>query len=109
MKPLREWSRSTLMLVAIGGLLLIGYLGGCFGTDAIKVQQGEAISIALEQIDFVPEGTETRLGRHGFENRPVWAVLFWVADPTADDGFERRTVVEVDGTTGEVQSIVSDE
>ena len=108
-RPLREWSRPLLVLAALGVLLLIGKLGGCFGEDSLEVSREHAVEIATTELDFEADLVEVTFGRQGFGSRPVWAVLFAEVDESAEGGFGRRLVVEVDATSGEVRRVVRDD
>lgn len=106
MKPIRNWSRSTLMLVGLGAFMAFGLWNGCLGaTSALDIQEDEAIWIAREEIDFIPELVEARFGRQGFASQPIWAVLFAVPSATEPDVFEHRVVVEVHASSGAVLRI----
>ncbi len=110
MKPPTRWSRPAQMMAVLGLLLVIGYLGGCLGQDQVTITEAEAVEIARAEIDFEPTEVSTKFGRSGFGSQPVWAVLFLVlsTDPDDPDGFEHRTVVEIDATNGEVNLVRSD-
>ena len=111
MKPPTRWSRPAQFMVALGLLLMVGWLNGCLGQDQVTITESEAVEIARAEIDFEPTEVSTKFGRAGFGARPVWAVLFLVlsADSDDPDGFEHRTVVEVDATNGEVNLVRSDD
>ena len=94
-------ARNVFILLAV--ILIVGYLGGCLGKTT--VDRDEAIRIAREQIDFVPEQTNAELGRQGFPPKAVWGITFWIEAKDGGDGFERRTAVEVHADTGEILRI----
>ena len=103
-------ARNVFILLAV--VLIVGYLGGCLGKTTLD--RDEAIRIAREQIDFVPERTNVELGRQGFPPKAVWGVTFWIeakdggeAEERGDE-FERRMAVEVHADTGEILGIHSD-
>ena len=97
-------ARNVFVLLAI--IIVAGYFGGCLGKTS--VDSDEAIRIAREQIDFVPDQINAELGRQGFPSKPVWGITFWTEPKDAGDKFERRTAVEVHAGTGEILRIHSD-
>jgi len=103
-------ARNVFILLAV--ILIVGYLGGCLGKTT--VDRDEAIRIARQQIDFVPERTNVELGRQGFPPKAVWGVTFWIEAKDGGeakdrgDEFERRTAVEVHADTGKILRIHSD-
>ena len=103
-------ARNVFILLAI--VLIVGYLGGCLGKTT--VDRDEAIRIARQEIDFVPERTNVELGRQGFPPKAVWGVTFWIEAKDGGeakdrgDEFERRTAVEVHADTGKILRIHSD-
>ena len=106
MTPIRQWSTAGKVLIVLAIVLIAGYFGGCLGKTA--VDRDEAIRIAREQIDFVPEQTNAELGRQGIPPTAVWGITFWIEAKDGGDGFERRTAVEVHADTGKVLRIHSD-
>ena len=76
MTPIRQWSMAARVLVVLAVVLVISYLGGCLGGTGIPGD--EAVRIAREQIDFVPQHTNAEFGRKGFPPTAVWAVTFWI-------------------------------
>ena len=103
MNLFRNWSRAAQIFLVVMLVLVIGYLGGCLGGTGIAAD--EAVRIAREQIDFVPEFTNTELGRKGFPPTGVWGVTFWIEAKGEDGGFERRTAVEIHADTGVVLEV----
>ena len=97
-------ARNVFILLAI--ILIVGYLGGCLGKTT--VDRDEAIRIARQQIDFVPEHTNAELGHQGFPPTNVWGITFWIEAKDGGDGFERRTAVEVHAKTGAILRIHND-
>ncbi len=106
MNPIRDSSTAAKMFIVIFIILIVGYFGGCLGKT--EVDRDEAIRIARQQIDFVPEQTNAELGRQGFPPKGVWAITFWIEAKDGGDGFERRTAVEVHADTGEILRTHSD-
>ena len=94
-------ARNVFILLVV--IIAAGYFGGCLGKTT--VDRDEAIRIAREQIDFVPEQTNAELGRQGFPPKAVWGVTFWIEAKDGGDGFERRTAVEVHADTGGILQI----
>ncbi len=97
-------ARNVFILLAI--ILIAGYFAGCLGRTTIDGE--EAIRIARQQIDFVPDHTNAELGRQGFPPKPVWGITFWIEAKDSGDEFERRTAVEVNADTGKTLRIHSD-
>ena len=103
-------ARNVFILLLV--ILIAGYFGGCLGKTT--VDRDEAIRIARQQIDFVPERTNVELGRQGFPPKAVWGVTFWIEAKDGGeakergDEFERRTAVEVHADTGKILRIHSD-
>ena len=106
MNPIRDSSTAAKMLIVLAIVLILGYFGGCLGKTT--VDRDEAIRIAREQIDCVPEQTNAELGRQGFPPKAVWAITFWIEAKDGGDGFERRTAVEVHADTGKILRTHSD-
>ena len=105
MKPVgSSKARNVFILLAV--ILIAAYLGGCLGKTTLD--RDEAIRIAREQIDFVPERTNVELGRQGFPPKAVWGVTFWIEAKDREDEFERRMAVEVHADTGEILRVHSD-
>ena len=103
-------ARNVFVLLAV--ILIVGYLGGCLGKTT--VDRDEAIRIARQEIDFVPERTNVELGRQGFPPKAVWGVTFWIEAKDGGeakergDEFERRTAGEGHADTGEILRVHSD-
>ena len=103
-------ARNVFVLLAV--ILIVGYLGGCLGKTT--VDRDEAIRIARQEIEFVPERTNVELGRQGFPPKAVWGGTFWIEAKDGGeakdrgDEFERRTAVEVHADTGEILRVHSD-
>ena len=106
MKSIRQWSIAAKMFTGLAILMVVGYLGGCLGgTD---ISDDEAVRIARAQIDFEPEEHKARLGNQGFPPTAVWGITFWIPAADGEEGFERRTAVEVDADTGVVIAVRRD-
>ncbi len=106
MNPIRNLSTAAKMFIVLAVIITTGYFGGCLGKTT--VERDEAIQLARQQIDFVPEQTNAELGRQGFPPKGVWAITFWIEAKDGGNGFERRTAVEVHADTGEILRIHSD-
>ena len=94
------------MFIGLAVLLVAGYFGGCLGKTT--VDSDEAIRIAREQIDFVPDQINAELGRQGFPSKPVWGITFWIETKDGEGEFERRTAVEVHAANGKILALHSD-
>ncbi|MEE2768522.1 MAG: hypothetical protein VX833_04850 [Actinomycetota bacterium] len=105
MKPVGS-SRARNVFIVLAILLVAGYFGGCLGRTSVG--SDEAIRIAREQIDFVPDQVNAELGRQGFPSKSVWGITFWTEPKDGEAKFERRTAVEVHAGTGEVLRVHSD-
>ncbi len=105
MKPVGS-SKARNMFILLAIIIIAGYFGGCLGKTS--VDSDEAIRIAREQIDFVPEQVNAELGRQGFPPKAVWGITFWIESKDGGERFERRTAVEVHAGTGEILRIHSD-
>ena len=103
MTPIRQWSMAARVLVVLAVVLVVSYLGGCLGGTGIAGD--EAVRIAREQIDFVPQHTNAEFGRKGFPPVAVWAVTFWIEAEGEDGGFARRSAVEIHADTGVVLAV----
>ena len=55
-------ARNVFILLVV--ITAAGYFGGCLGKTS--VDRDEAIHIARQQIDFVPDQINAELGRQGF-------------------------------------------
>lgn len=106
MKGIRQWSMPAKMFIVLFVVVVVGYLGGCLGRTVVS--GNEAVRIARAEIDFVPEETNAELGRQGFPPRAVWGITFWIPAADGEEGFERRTAVEVDADTGVVIAVRRD-
>ena len=112
MNPIRNSSIAAKMFIVLAVIITTGYFGGCLGKTT--VDRDEAIRIARQQIDFVPEQTNAELGRQGFPPTAVWGITFWIEAKDGGeakergDEFERRTAVEVHADTGKILRIHSD-
>ena len=108
-RPIRKWSRSTLMLVVVGAVLAIGVWTGCLGaTSSLDIQEGDAVRIAQEEIDFTPEIVDSKFGRKGFPGQPIWQVYFAVPSATETGVFEHRVMIEVHANSGDILSVNQD-
>ena len=104
--PIRDSSIAAKMFIVLAVIITTGYFVGCLGKTT--VDGDEAIRIARQQIDFVPEKTNAELGRQGFPPTAVWGITFWIEAKDGGDGFERRTAVEVNAKTGAILRIHND-
>ncbi|MGH3035275.1 MAG: hypothetical protein ACRDON_12090, partial [Gaiellaceae bacterium] len=85
-------------------MLLLAFLASrsCASRDT-EVDHDEAVEIAKEEVDFVPERVVVRFVPRGLESRPYWAVSLSTLDE--EGNFERIVVVLVNGRTGEVEEV----
>ena len=63
----------------------------------VRIEQEQAIELALPRAGFEPERTQIRLVRQGLNGQPFWAVSFSDA--------ERVTTVRVDANTGAIAAV----
>ena len=100
---IRNISRPAKVIIGIGLVIVVFWLLGPLRSDrGVNVSQETALSIARDQVDFVPTHQAVRLIRQGFDNQPVWAVQLAIPIEGTDRQFHELTIVEVDATTGEV-------
>jgi hypothetical protein len=103
----KSLTRPSKVLLLLGAsLLLLAYTGFLRADSGLQVSASEATDIAEERIDFVPEETQVRLIRQGFNLRPVWAVSLAIPIEGTSE-FERLATVEVDAVTGQVLRVVA--
>jgi hypothetical protein len=80
--------------------------------DQIKITQDEAVALAKQQVDFVPENTQIRLLRQGLDRRPTWVVSLSIPkgpEGPNPDRFERLALVRIDATNGKIDSVQEQE
>ncbi len=109
MERLRAVPGRTKLLVIVGVVLLIVLVTGrCSGVD-IAEERAIAVAEAALAADpgaFTPERTETKVLRQGFPPRPMWVVVFTVADPGGGaEDFLHHAAVWVDASSGDVREI----
>ena len=75
--------------------------GGLSAGSDVEITFDQAIELARPEIDFEPEAESARLVRQGFQNLPVWAVVFEVPGGS-DFEYEELVMIEIDARTGEV-------
>jgi uncharacterized membrane protein YkoI len=63
----------------------------------VRIEQGQAVELALPRAGFEPDRTQVRLVRQGLNGRPYWAVSFSDA--------QRITTVRVDANTGAIAAV----
>ncbi len=96
----RPLGRIVILLVVLAVALVAART--CASRDS-DISQEEAIEIAEQEIDYVPERTMVRFLPRGVDSHPFWAVSLSLLDAAGNP--ERITVVVVDGATGEVEEI----
>lgn len=96
----RPFGRLLILALVLVAALLVAR--SC-GKTATKVSQEQAIAIAEEQVDFVPNNVMVRLLKRGLNSREYWAVSLSIKQP--DGALADLTVVVVDGDTGKVTEI----
>ena len=102
----KSLTRPAKVLLLLGAsLLLLAYTGFLRADSGLQVNADQATQIAEAHVDFVPDETQVRLIRQGFNLRPVWAVSLAIPIEGTND-FERLTTVEVDAVTGRVLRVV---
>lgn len=84
-------------------LLAIFFVSRGCQRGGIDVTQDEAIAIAREEVDFVPDEEQVRLLRRGTAFRAHWAVS--LSQRKEGGGLTNVTVVLVDARTGEVVEV----
>jgi hypothetical protein len=89
------------------GVLLAAFLvaRGCGATET-QVSTEEAIEIAREQLDFVPECVQVRFFRRGVNSRAFYAVSLWTVD--ARGAFGDIALVVVEARSGAVAQVDRD-
>lgn len=103
-------SRPAKTLIVLGAVLVILALTGLLQADrGVEITSGQAVEIARPEIDFEPGQTTVRLVRQGAGLNPVWAVSFSIEAPDDVGGFDRLSVVRVDGRTGDVLEVTHEE
>ena len=63
----------------------------------VRIEQEQAVELALPRAGFEPDRTQVRLVRQGLNGKPFWAVSFSDA--------ERVTTVRVDANTGAIAAV----
>ena len=63
----------------------------------VRIEQEQAVELALPRAGFEPERTQVRMVRQGLNGRPFWAVSF-----STDT---RITTVRVDANTGAIAAV----
>lgn len=100
-------TRPSKVMVVMGAILLLLAVTGVLRADqGLAVSSAEAVEIAGQHVDFVPEKTQVRLIRQGFKLRPVWAVSLAIPIE-GTNAYERLSTVEVDALTGDVLRVVA--
>ena len=67
-----------------------------------EVSQEDAVRIATEEIDFVPEHHQIRLFKKGFESHPYWGVSLYNGPRTNPT---RCQIVQIDAKSGDVAAV----
>jgi len=66
-----------------------------------EVTQEEAIALATQQVDFVPEDTQIRFLRQGLDRHPFWVVSLSI--PAVDpQTYTELAVVRIDAESGDI-------
>lgn len=93
----------------LAGLLVVAFFAarGC-QDRGVQLTQEEAVVLAREQIDFEPTYTQIRLLRQGLNRKAYWFVS--LSQPIGFDGdrpdlFRNLAVVQIDSTSGKVDSV----
>jgi hypothetical protein len=70
----------------------------------IRLDKGQAIAKAEQQVDFTPQRTQVRLLRQGLNSKPYWIVS--LSRPGKAEGtFSDLAVVRIDANTGKVADV----
>jgi hypothetical protein len=101
-RSLRDRPVGKLLALLVVLLFALGVSRGCASRGG-EISQREAISIAREQIEYVPDRTQVRMIRRGFQARPYWAVSLATLD--ADGALDRVTVVVIDARSRDVAEV----
>ena len=88
-------------LVALGVVLLVAFgVSRSCGSAGRNVTADEAVLIARESTDFVPDKHQVRFFQQGIPPRPLWAVSLYDVGPRGRP--IRVHLVTIDATTGAV-------
>ncbi len=70
----------------------------------IRLDKDQAITKAVQQVDFTPQRTQIRLLRQGLNSKPYWIVS--LSRPgKLRDSFSELALVKIDANTGKVVSV----
>ena len=98
-EPVRRaprFSRGALLGIVVLFALTFVVARSC-QQDQVRIEQEQAVELALPRAGFEPERTQIRLVRQGLNGRPYWAISFSDAD--------RITTVRVDANTGAIAAV----
>ena len=93
----------------LAGILVLAFFvaKGCQDRQ-VQVTQDEAVATANEQVDFEPTYTQVRLLRQGINRKAFWFVSLSIPigfNGDRPDLFAALAVVQIDATSGDVDSI----
>lgn len=96
-------------IAVLAGLLVVAFIvaRGCQERD-VQLTQEEAVELAGDQVDFEPTFTQVRLLRQGLNRKAYWFVS--LSQPIGFNGdrpdlFRNLAVVQIDSSSGEVDSV----
>ena len=88
------------MLAVVALFVLTFFVAKACQQDQVRIDQQQAIEVALPRAGFTPDRTQIRLVRQGLNARPYWAVSFSAGD--------KVTTVRVDANTGTVAAVTKE-
>lgn len=92
----------ALVFVIALGVAIFFVARGC-QSEGIDLSQEEALAIARQQIEYVPDQEQIRILRRGISSKPHWVVGFERRDESGDS--TDVTTVVIDAETGEVVEV----
>jgi hypothetical protein len=90
--------------VVVAVLLLAFVAAQTCQKSSIRLNKGQAIAKAEQQVDFTPRRTQIRMLRQGITSRPYWVVS--LSRPGKRPGtFSELAVVRINANTGKVETV----
>jgi uncharacterized membrane protein YkoI len=87
--------RALLAIVALFALTFV--VAQSCQESQVRIEQEQAIELALPRAGFTPDRTQIRLVRQGLNGRPFWAISFSTET--------RITTVRIDANTGAIAAV----